>query len=123
MGSTVDVLNRRGRLLLVTVGAALLPLRDEPAVRALHGRLDTWRGIGDLEAGMAREGYDLQLTRFPAEGWRATFYITGREHSPHAATGSAWERTPWRAVQDAAREALRVQVRCLRTSLSRTRVA
>jgi hypothetical protein len=42
----------------MTVGAALLPLPDEPAVRALHGWLDTWRGIGDLEAGMARQGYD-----------------------------------------------------------------
>ena len=54
------MLDRRGRLLLVTVGAALLPLLDEPAVRALHGWLDTWRGIGPLEAGMARQGYDLQ---------------------------------------------------------------
>ena len=65
----------------------------------------TWR------PGMARQGYDLQLTRYAGEAWRATFYITDREHSPHAATGSAWEPTPWRAVQVAARDALRVQVR------------
>jgi hypothetical protein len=45
------VLDRRGRLLLVTVGGALLPLPDELVVRALHGWLDTWPGIGDLEAG------------------------------------------------------------------------
>ena len=32
---------------------------------------------------MARQGYDdLQLTRFAGEGWRATFFITGHEHSP-----------------------------------------
>ncbi len=106
----MTMLDRRGRLLLATVSAAVLPLPDEPVVRALHDWVDTWRGIGDLEAGMARQGYDLQLARYADEGWRATFYITGREHSPHGATGSAWERTPWRAVQVAAREALKVQL-------------
>jgi hypothetical protein len=46
-------------------------------------------------------------TQTPDErGWRATFYTTGVEHSPTSATGSAWERTPWRAVQGAARDAL-----------------
>jgi hypothetical protein len=29
-------------------------------------------------------------------GWRATFYTTGIEHSPTSATGTGWERTPWR---------------------------
>ena len=33
---------------------------------------------------------------------RATFYTSGMEHSPTSATGTAWERTPWRAVQGAA---------------------
>jgi hypothetical protein len=37
---------------------------------------------------------------------RATFYTTGMEHSPTSATGTAWEPTPWRAMQDAAWEAL-----------------
>jgi len=32
-------------------------------------------------------------------GWRATFYVTGMEHSATSATASAWEPTPWRAVQ------------------------
>jgi len=40
-------------------------------------------------------------------GWRATFYTTGIEHSPTIAAGTAWERTPWRATQRAAWEALR----------------
>src|SRR5438094_3796225 len=30
----------------------------------------------------ARQGYDLQLTRYDEKGWRATFYTTGMEHSP-----------------------------------------
>ena len=29
------------------------------------------------------------------------------EHSPTSATGTAWERTPWRATQRAAWEALK----------------
>ena len=55
---------------------------------------------------MARQGYDLQLTRYDEQGWRATFYMSGMEHSPTSATGTAWEPTPWRAVQGAAWEAL-----------------
>ena len=38
---------------------------------------------------------------------RATFYVTGMEHSPTNATGAARERTPWLAVQGAVRDALR----------------
>ena len=56
---------------------------------------------------MARQSYDLQLTRYDERGWRATFYTTGMEHSITSATASAWERTPWRAVQGAAWEAVR----------------
>jgi len=56
---------------------------------------------------MARQGYDLQLTRYDERGWRATFYTTGMEHSITSATASAWERTPWHATQRAAWEALR----------------
>jgi len=56
---------------------------------------------------MLHQGYDLQLTRDDEQGWRATFYTSGMEHSPTSATGTAWEPTPWRAVQGAAWEALR----------------
>jgi len=66
--------------------------------------LDRWAGVGLVAAGMARQGFDLELTRFGDEGWRATFSPAGRAHS--VATGSAWEATPWRAVQRAAWEAL-----------------
>ena len=76
------------------------------ALWALRFWLDSWRGIGAVERGMAHQGYDLQLTRYDARGWRATFYTSGMEHSPTSATGTAWERTPWRAVQGVAWEAL-----------------
>ena len=56
---------------------------------------------------MARQGYDLSLTRYANEGWRATFYTSGKEHSATSASGSAWQPTPWRAVQGAAWETLR----------------
>lgn len=73
-----------------------------PAVLALHRWLDSWAGIGAIERGMSWQGYDLSLTRYANEGWRATFYSSGKEHSATSATGSAWEKSPWRAVQAAA---------------------
>jgi hypothetical protein len=63
------------------------------ALNALRTWLGSWSGVGRVAVGMTRQGYDLQLTRY--------------EHSPTSATGTAWERTPWRAVQGAARDALR----------------
>jgi len=77
------------------------------ALWALRSRLDCWSGIGHVAVGMARQGYDLQLTRYDEKGWRATFYTTRIEHSPTSATGTAWERTPWHATQRAAWETLR----------------
>jgi hypothetical protein len=44
---------------------------------------------------MVRQSYDLQLTRYGEEGWRATFYPAGRAPSVTSAVGSAWEREPW----------------------------
>src|SRR5713101_7326557 len=41
---------------------------------------DSWVGIGHIAVGMARQGYDFQLTRYDARGWRATFYTSGMEH-------------------------------------------
>ena len=64
-------------------------------------------GVGRILAGMARQQYDLQLTRYGQEGWRATFYPAGIGHSLTPMVGSAWTRTPWTAVQRAAWEALR----------------
>ena len=79
---------------------------EHAALHALSRWLSTWAGIGLVAAGMARQGYDLSLTRYAELGWRATFYVAGREHSPTGATGSAFERVPFRAVHVAAWETL-----------------
>ena len=64
-----------------------------PRTTALSGRCvpgwTSWSGIGHVAVGIARQGYDLQLTRYDEKGWRATFYTTGMEHSPTSATGTA----------------------------------
>jgi hypothetical protein len=92
---------RRRVLLTAALGFALLEPRP-PELDLLHQWLDTWRGIGDIAVGMARHDYDLQLTRYDGRGWRATFYTSGMEHSATSAIGSAFEASPWRAVQRAA---------------------
>ena len=99
--------DQRGRLLLAALGFAgcSMPSYDR-ALHALRTWLDSWSGYGHVAVGMARQGYDLQLTRYDEKGWRATFYTTGMEHSPTSATGTGWERTPWRATQRAAWDAL-----------------
>ena len=98
--------DRLGRLLLVTLEAARVDA-DAPVLGALRSWLNSWRGIGDIERGMERQGFDLQLTRYNEKGWRATFYTTGMEHSITSATASVWERTPWHATERAAWEALK----------------
>ena len=81
-------------------------LPSDPALEVLRSWLSSWHGLGLVAAVMARQGYDLSLTRYADLGWRATFYVSGREHSPTGATGSAFETTPFRAVQVAAWETL-----------------
>ena len=102
------MLDQRGQLLMAALGyaACAMPSYDR-SLHALRTWLDSWAGIGHVAVGMARQGYDLQLTRYDERGWRATFYASGMEHSPTSATGTGWERTPWHATQRAAREALR----------------
>jgi hypothetical protein len=39
------------------------------ALHALRTWLDSWSGIGHIVVGMARQGYDLQLTRYDEKGW------------------------------------------------------
>jgi hypothetical protein len=60
-------------------------------------RLDSWTGIGLIVLGMQHQAWDIQLTAYGNGYWRATFYVTGMAHS--IVGGSAWEPTPWRAVQ------------------------
>lgn len=101
-------LRHRRRLLLVVLAVLRLPWREpEPeVVGALRRWLGGWPGIGRVTVGMARQGYDLQLTRYGTAGWRATFFAAGREHAITDAVGSAWAPTPGGAVRAAAREAL-----------------
>ncbi|PYM97039.1 MAG: hypothetical protein DME04_00120 [Candidatus Rokuibacteriota bacterium] len=102
------MLDQRGQLLRAALGFAGLPRPSyDLSLWALRSWLDSWDGIGHVAVGMARQGHDLQLTRYDERGWRATFYASGIEHSPTSATGTGWERTPWHATQRAAWEALR----------------
>jgi hypothetical protein len=70
----------------------------------VHQWLDTWAGLGLVVVGMTHQGWDVQLTAYAARDWRANFFPVGIAHS--IVGGSAWEPTPWRAVQRAACEAL-----------------
>ena len=105
---TSVVLDQRGQLLRAALGFAGLSRPSyDCSLWAPRVWLDSWAGIGRVAVGMARQGYDLQLTRYDEKGWRATFYTTGMEHSLTSATGTGWERTPWHAVQVAGWQALR----------------
>ena len=85
---------------------ATRPRSPDPTLEIFRTWLSGWRGVGLVAAGMARQGYDLSLTRYAELGWRATFYVSGREHSPTGAAASAFEATPFGAVQVAAWETL-----------------
>jgi hypothetical protein len=67
--------DQRGQLLPSAVGVAgcSMPSHDR-ALHSLRAWLGSWSGIGHVTVGMARQGYDLQLTRYEEKGWRATFY-------------------------------------------------
>ena len=102
-------LERRRALLTAALGFALLDTRGKPEPKEqtlVKEWLDNWKGLGHIATGMARQDYDLELTRYDGRGWGATFYVAGVEHSLTGCTVSAWELTPWRAVQVAAWEAL-----------------
>ena len=100
------MLARQARLLRAALGFASLP-PSELELRLLHRWLDTWPGIGHIVAGMARQGYDVELRRYDGQGWRALFFPAGFEHSLTAHAGAAWAPSPWQAVQQAAADALR----------------
>jgi hypothetical protein len=95
----------RQRILRATLGFLSLEPR-EPELQLLHRCFDTWRGIGDIVAGMARQEYDLELRRYNGRGWRAMFFLSGFEHSLTPDAGEAWARSPWEAVQRAAADEL-----------------
>ena len=93
------------RRALLTAALGFLQVRQEPAeVATLRRYLDSWRGLGDVVVGVNAQSLDLELRQFPT-GWRANLYPTGTAHS--IVVASAWEPTPWRAVQQAAWDALK----------------
>jgi hypothetical protein len=98
-------LDVRARLLRVAVGFALVP-PTEPELRLLHRRRDSWHGIGDVVTGMKRQGYEISLGDHGAGQWIATFYQGHGGYEALNAAGTAQAPTPWRAVQQAALEAL-----------------
>ena len=94
MSLPVDAVARRRSLLTAALGFALLDTRGKPMppeVQTVRTWLDTWTGIGHVVTGMARQDYDLELTRYDGRGWGATFYVAGMEHSLTSRTASAWE--------------------------------
>jgi len=68
------VLDPRGQLLRAALGFAGLPRPSyNRALWAPRTWLDSRPGIGRIAVGMARQGFDLQLTRYDDRGWLATF--------------------------------------------------
>ena len=97
-------LDARGRRLRAALAAALVP-HNAPEVQLVRRWLDSWSGVGLVLAGMAHQDCDVHLTAYAARDWRATFFPVGIAHS--IVSGSAWEPTPWCAVQRAAWAAVR----------------
>jgi len=107
-----DPLAQRRVVMFATLGFAALPRVPTdmaPVFQGLHQWLGSWRGTGDMVTGMTRQGFDLELHQYP-DGWRCTFFVTGREHSLTEWTGSAREKTAALAVQRAAARALDNQI-------------
>ena len=96
------MIDQRARLLRAALGFLALEPRA-PELQLLHCWADTWRGVGDIVAGMQRQGYRLHLTNIEAGTWRATF----SHDAMSAAEGFAAAPTPWAVVQQAALQASR----------------
>ena len=100
--------DRLARLLLVTLEAARLQTDLHP-LPLLRFWLDPGAvSVASSAAWPARAS--ISSSRGTTRGWRATFYTTGMEHSPTSATGTAWDRTPWRATHPGQLDAGRSRV-------------
>jgi hypothetical protein len=78
------MLDQRGQLLRAALGFAgcSMPSYDR-ALWALRSWLDSWSGIGHVTLGMARQGYDLQLT--PLRRARLTSHpLHDRDRAPRS---------------------------------------
>jgi hypothetical protein len=57
--------DERGRLLRAALGFVGLRAASEfPVLDTLHDYLDSWRGVWAVAVGMARQDFDLQLTKY-----------------------------------------------------------
>ena len=66
--------------MLTTLGYRYPAGQEPPVIAGIRKYLDGWPGVGRIIAGMARQQYDLQLTRFGQDGWSVTFYRAGIAH-------------------------------------------
>ena len=74
-----------------------------PELTLLHRWLDTWTGVGLIAVGVERQGLRFSLSHVTEGEWRARFM----NHPMFAPEGYGVAPTPWRAVQRAARAAIR----------------
>jgi hypothetical protein len=72
---------------------------------AVHGWLDSLRGLGDVVGGMMRERFVVDLRGGP-ESWTACFLADRPKGRAPEIAGLARRLTPWEAVQRAAWESL-----------------
>ena len=65
---------------------------------ALHTRLDSWRGIGQIVVGTQRQGYVVSIKKWRDGGWTASLSRDVMLSSDGFGSGE----TPWKTVQQAA---------------------
>ncbi len=100
-------MNERPRTHLIAALAALRVRNiDAPELRHVHALLDSWRGIGLIVVGMARQGFQVSLGDHGSGQWIAVFYRGSGGQERIEAAGTAQAATPWEAVQRAGWEAL-----------------
>ncbi len=69
--------------------------------------MTSWSGLGAIVVGMCRDGYELRLDSDEKNGgWKASFLHRSYVYHPWVGQLLTWWPTPWRAVQDAAWQAL-----------------
>src|SRR5262249_56763941 len=93
---TADLRQRRRVLfaMLTTLGFRYLPGREPLVIAGIRQYFGGWPCVGRIVAGMARQQYDLRLTRYGGHRWEAAFYPGGIGHSltPIGGTGGRRSR-------------------------------
>jgi hypothetical protein len=54
--------------MLTTIGFRYAPGREPAVIAGIRQYRGGWVGVGRIEAGMARQGFDLELTRYDTQG-------------------------------------------------------